>query len=265
MPAGFLEEVSPADLDAVFAHELAHMRRRDFAWNVVFEVLALPVAWHPAVWFTQHALSEKREMACDEMAADALSGRSAYARSLLRVAALLFERLDGEGRRAVSTHAIGILDANPLERRIMKLSTNTLLPHRRFVTFAACGLIAVATCGSAMALRFEVGPALTGSTSQASGKGVKIDPEVMAGQVLDKKQPIYPQEAKAHPLSGPVILGAIIGKDGSIEKLTIVKSLREDYDKSAIDAVRNWKYKPYLLHGEPTAVETTITVTYSMG
>jgi TonB family protein len=254
LPPDFLDQVSSHDLDAVFAHELAHMRRNDFAKNLLYEALSLPIAWHPLLWLMRSRLTETREMVCDRMAADS-EGQESYARSLLRLASML-----ANCKPAGTLHAIGIFDANIFERRIMNLTQ--LKPEirltRKLVTLAACGLIAVATCGSALALRLNVETPVAQDAGQ-----IQVSAGVMAGQIVLKTQPVYPPEAKADPIDGQVILHAIIGKDGSVEHLTILQSLRGDYDRSALDAVKDWKYKPYLLNGNPTEVETTITVNYS--
>jgi hypothetical protein len=105
LPLAFLENIapdiapniSPHDLDAVLAHELAHIARHDFAKNLFYGLLSLPIAWHPAVWRTRARVAESRELVCDAMAADAIAagsatGRRQYAQSLLRVASVLSAR-----------------------------------------------------------------------------------------------------------------------------------------------------------------------------
>jgi TonB family protein len=81
---------------------------------------------------------------------------------------------------------------------------------------------------------------------------------------VDKVTPVYPIAAKNDRLTGSVVLAATIGKDGTVERLKITKSLRADCDKSALDAVHQWRYKPFLLNGDPIVVETTVTVTYTL-
>jgi TonB family protein len=85
----------------------------------------------------------------------------------------------------------------------------------------------------------------------------------MAGQVISQIPPVYPQEAKDAHIQGTVVLKAIIGKTGNVEHLSIVGGPKE-LMKSAIDAVSQWKYKPYLLNGQPVEVETTINVNFSL-
>ena len=76
-------------------------------------------------------------------------------------------------------------------------------------------------------------------------------------------EPIYPPDAKAAGIQGSVVLDAVIGKDGIIYSLNLVSGPPE-LTKSAWEAVKQWTYKPYLLNGDPVAVETTITVTFAL-
>jgi TonB family protein len=92
----------------------------------------------------------------------------------------------------------------------------------------------------------------------------RIAAGVLAGQVLSKVAPVYPAKAKTARIAGAVILQAIISKTGDIQSLRVLSG-PDELRISALDAVRQWKYKPYLLDGEPTEVDTTITVTYSLG
>jgi TonB family protein len=249
------------DLNAALAHEFAHMHRRDFALNLLYQLLALPIAWHPALWLTSARIAETREMICDALAARALAGPQDYARSLLRLASLLLR-----GTPTSTPHAIGIFDANNFERRLMNLTTAPveLRGIRRFATAALCALLGLGACTSALALRAAVPTAVpTPAPQEASPAPPHISGNVIAGTRLTWIQPVYPPEAKAAKLSGIIVLRAVIGKDGKIESLNVVSG-PDAFQKSALDAVRQWVYKPYLLNGEPTKVDTTITVNYSL-
>jgi protein TonB len=86
---------------------------------------------------------------------------------------------------------------------------------------------------------------------------------VTEGLLVSRTPPIYPPIALAARVSGTVVLAATISKSGSIEGLRVVSGpamLRN----SAMDAVRNWHYRPYLLNNLPVEVETTINVVFSM-
>jgi TonB family protein len=85
----------------------------------------------------------------------------------------------------------------------------------------------------------------------------------MAGQIVTRVNPVYPQEAKEKGIQGAVVLHAIIGTDGTVQELTVISGPPE-LQASAIEAVKQWVYKPYLLNGDPKEVETTITVNFSL-
>jgi TonB family protein len=262
VPPGFLERSTETDLRAVVAHEFAHMRRRDFLKNLMYGILSLPVAYHPFLWMTRARLAEGREMVCDEMAAEAVEGKDNYVRSLLRLASLLVK-----GTPDKTLHAIGIFDANIFERRVMNLTQKhvEIKGVRRLAMAAACVAVGVATCASALALRMDVDGPPAVVAKDASGHVMKVEAAIMAGQIVQRKNPVYPAEARKNKdtLEGPVVLHVIIGKDGAVKDIQVKKSLRADYDLSALEAVKDWVYKPYLLNGEPVEVDTTITVNYS--
>jgi TonB family protein len=344
------------DLDAALAHEFAHMRRRDFAKNLAYELLSLPIAFHPVLWLTRARMAETRELVCDSMAANAVAGPQRYARSLLRLATQFSQR-----PQATTPHAIGIFDAHPFknfERRVMNLTHHPiqLRGAARLVPTALSFALIGAACTSALAFRQQVaapqtqtttaptavnidtppgdqgapstvnlavprsdlknapsvvniGPAPTGTapstvtfsfprptvgqptpsskvdiadastpnpvvnigapvvmepTQADAGRTLRISPGVIAGQRITFAEPVYPEDAKKAKLSGTVVLHAIIDKDGSIKTLEVLSSTNPMFNNSALEAVHKWTYKPYLLNGDPTAVDTTITVNYAL-
>lgn len=92
----------------------------------------------------------------------------------------------------------------------------------------------------------------------------RVSAGVMAGQILVKTQPIYPAIARAAHISGSVVLHAFISKQGAIENLSVVSG-PEMLRSAALDAVRQWRYRPYMLGSDPTEVDTTITVNFTIG
>jgi len=95
-------------------------------------------------------------------------------------------------------------------------------------------------------------------------KKVNISAGVATGMLLAKITPVYPPIAKAARVSGTVVLQATISKGGTIENLHVISGPAM-LQQSAMDAVRQWRYKPYLLNGEPVEVETTVNVIFSLG
>jgi protein TonB len=107
------------------------------------------------------------------------------------------------------------------------------------------------------------GPAITVAKPKPTGPA-RISGGVMAGQIITRTQPVYPPIAKVAHMSGTVVLRAVISKSGSIVDLNVVSTTNQMFNNAALDAVKQWKYKPYLLNGEPTEVDTTITVNFTL-
>jgi protein TonB len=81
---------------------------------------------------------------------------------------------------------------------------------------------------------------------------------------MQKITPQYPAIAKAARIQGTVVLQATISKTGSIENLRVVSG-PPMLQQAAMDAVRQWRYRPYLLNGDPVEVETTVNVVFNLG
>lgn len=92
---------------------------------------------------------------------------------------------------------------------------------------------------------------------------VRISQGVTRGLLTHRVEPPYPTLAKSARVQGTVILTAIISKEGDIENLQLVEG-HPMLVPAALAAVKQWRYKPYLLNGQPVEVETTITVTFSL-
>jgi periplasmic protein TonB len=94
-------------------------------------------------------------------------------------------------------------------------------------------------------------------------KSVRVSQGVLQGNLIHDVKPQYPSIARAARVSGQVVLQATIGKDGGIQNLRVVNG-HPMLVQSALDAVRQWRYKPYFLNGEPVEVETQITVNFTL-
>jgi periplasmic protein TonB len=92
---------------------------------------------------------------------------------------------------------------------------------------------------------------------------LKISQGVTQGMLIQRVQPVYPAQARQMRLQGSVQLQAMISKQGNI---TSVKVLNGDptLARSAVDAVKQWKYKPYYLNGEPVDIQTQVTVIFKL-
>jgi beta-lactamase regulating signal transducer with metallopeptidase domain len=117
LPETFFQEASAEEAMSVFAHETAHILRRDFLMNLIYELLALPIAFHPAAVLLKRRINETRELACDEIATSRFTRASDYANSLVALA----RKMSAPLAFARSSYLLGIFDANILEERIMRI------------------------------------------------------------------------------------------------------------------------------------------------
>jgi protein TonB len=92
---------------------------------------------------------------------------------------------------------------------------------------------------------------------------IRVSQGVTAGLVLHKVQPAYPPLARTARVQGSVVLAAVIGKDGTIQNLHVISG-HPLLTQAALDAVRQWRYKPYILNGEPVEVDTQVTVNFTL-
>ena len=108
------------------------------------------------------------------------------------------------------------------------------------------------------------GPAGPPPPPPAAPQRIRVGGQVEAASLVNKVEPQYPPIAKTAHVAGTIVLHAIIGKDGSIRELQFVSG-PPLLMKSAIDAVKEWRYKPTMLNGEAVEVDTTIDVVFSLG
>jgi periplasmic protein TonB len=97
----------------------------------------------------------------------------------------------------------------------------------------------------------------------ASPQRVRVSQGVMQSLVVKRVYPHYPHEARKGRIQGAVVMHAIISKAGDIETLELVSG-DPLLAPAAIDAVKQWKYKPYLLNGKPVEIETQIMVNFTL-
>lgn len=92
---------------------------------------------------------------------------------------------------------------------------------------------------------------------------VRISQGVSKGLLLNRIEPTYPVLARQAHIQGVVVLTALIDKDGIIQNLQVVSG-HPLLAPAAIEAVKQWRYKPFLLNGQPVGVETTVTVNFNL-
>jgi periplasmic protein TonB len=97
----------------------------------------------------------------------------------------------------------------------------------------------------------------------AAPQRVRVAQGITQGLLVSRVDPEYPPEARRGRIEGTVVLHAIISKTGDIDSVEVVSG-HPALAPAAIEAVKQWKYKPYLLNGKPVAVDTQILVNFTL-
>jgi TonB family protein len=102
------------------------------------------------------------------------------------------------------------------------------------------------------------------ATSSTEDPGARVSGGVMAAQILNKPDPVYPPSVREAHISGAVVMAVRIDKEGKVVKVTAISG-PEPLRDPAVSAVRRWTYKPFILNGYAVVVSTTVTVVFYPG
>lgn len=264
VPLQFAEESGTQDFLAAVAHECAHMQRRDFKKNLLYEVSSLVIAFHPVTWMLKSRIAQTREMICDAMATERLIDSRSYTQSLLRLAAMI-----AVSPRVSTTHAIGIFDANILEKRIMMIH----IRKRQVNSAVRCGmmisatlfLLSVAVGGAAMAVVVEPqASSQVGDAAKPYGQVYRVGKDVSAPVLVYSVEPEFPASAlgKKDKFEGTCLIGLVVDASGMPRDVHVDRSLKPDFDANAIKTVEEYRFTPAKRAGEPVAVALHVEVHY---
>ncbi|GGG82688.1 M56 family metallopeptidase [Edaphobacter dinghuensis] len=264
VPDSFVADCAPQDLLAALAHECAHMKRRDFQKNLFYEVASLLLAFHPVSWILKIQIAQTREMICDEMATEGLIDSRRYTESLLRLATMV-----AVGPRVSTSHAIGIFDANILEKRIMMMNlkkprVSSALKYGLVIP-ATVFLLSVALGGAALAVVIEPPSSMQAADqAQPYGQVYKIGKDVIAPKLVSSVEPQFPESerGKKDKFEGRCLVGFVVDSSGAVHDVHVKRSLRPDFDAKAVEAVEQYHFKPAMRAGEPVAVALNVEVDF---
>jgi beta-lactamase regulating signal transducer with metallopeptidase domain/uncharacterized membrane protein YkoI len=156
LPDALLRDGNTDLLTSAIGHEFIHVARRDYLLNLIYELLFLPVSFHPAAALLRRRIKQTRELCCDELVAERILNAQVYARSLVALASSAPPL-----RRLSVTTTVGIADADILEARIMSLLSKPKMNRRwkKLILVAVSLLLLVPSlAAAAFAMRFELAP-----------------------------------------------------------------------------------------------------------
>ncbi|PYS86851.1 MAG: hypothetical protein DMF70_01615, partial [Acidobacteria bacterium] len=253
LPDALVRDAGAEALTAAIGHELVHVRRRDYLLNLIYEIIFLPLSFHPAAALMRRRITQTRELRCDELVAELLLHPEVYARSLVQLAgsAMPFAR---RGR----TVTVGIADADILEVRIMSLLGKTKLSVRRNRFFLIASLVLLALpCAAAASFGLHVN--VNQSQSQEPANGSPNQRERKA-RLIYHTEAEYTDDARARNIEGKVGLSLTVGTDGLVRDVEVTKPLYPSLDQSAVAAARTWRFEPYMKDGQATVKQMSVEV-----
>jgi beta-lactamase regulating signal transducer with metallopeptidase domain len=192
LPGSLLDGSSESVLTTAIGHEMAHIARRDFACNLAYELLYLPISFHPAAWLVRREIARTREMACDELVTQTVIDATSYARSIVSIASAM---------TAVASpgHALGVFDGDILEERIRRLVSRRTVDLKRARVLLAAGLAALAICvvgASSIALTARAQDGAVGLMKQGEAAYSKGD-YTQAASIFETAVGLEPTNLKA--------------------------------------------------------------------
>jgi beta-lactamase regulating signal transducer with metallopeptidase domain/HEAT repeat protein len=147
LPAAVLAGLSPSQIDAILAHELAHVRRHDYLVNLIQTVVETLLFYHPAVWWVSSQVRETREHCCDDLAVTVCTSRKGYVSALLGLEELRMEQLKPAG-----VLALGATDGSLLARarRLLRQPEREGRTPRLAASAIALSILATAVGGASL-------------------------------------------------------------------------------------------------------------------
>ncbi len=252
VPAGALAGLSPAQVDAILVHELAHVRRHDYFVNICQSAVETLLFYHPAVWWVSRQVRIEREHCCDDVAVAECGDRVSYARALTA----LDERRSGALVPGMAA------SGGELVRRVRRLLHATPPEPSRTPAWSALAVVVV-VLPLVFGLTIRVDGAATSDESrdarQAQLQAANVStPPVRVRYV----PPVYPAAARAANVTGIVIVQYTIDQNGNVVDPVILMS-NPIFDEAALDALQQWQYTPPMHDGQPVPVTATVTINFA--
>ena len=288
LPIGAFTGLSWQQVEALLAHELAHVRRHDHLVNALQSVVETLFFFHPAVWWLSRTVRVEREHCCDDAAVAACGSALQYARALATLE---------EVRQQHGPMALAATDGSLVARNVRLVGRAPAGNRPRPVPIAACVVVIMAavsfatiqarttisaqatptTSGRDIALARQAAPAPAQpvqvpeppavapapTTPPPAPRPLRVGGAIRPPRKILDVAPVYPEAARAAGIQGMVILEATLDPEGTVSNLRVLRSV-PDLDQAAINAVRQWRYDPVLLNGQPVAVIMTVTVHFRL-
>jgi bla regulator protein BlaR1 len=250
-PAGISHHLQDAHLEAILAHEVQHVRRRDNLAAAMHMVVEAIFWFYPVVWWLGARLVEERERACDEEVLRLGNRPEIYAESILKTC----EFCVASPLACVS----GVTGAD-LKQRIVRIMTQRSVDKLgllKKLLLVAIGTGAVAAPIIAGLITAPV------ATAQAAPQQIyHVGGDVSAPKLVYAPDPEFTEKARRAKYQGACVIATVVDSQGHPTQVQVVRHLGMGLDKKAVEAVKQYKFEPGTRLGKPVAVEVHIEVNF---
>ena len=260
-PAAISQRLRDAHLEAILAHEVWHVRRRDNLAAAIHMVVEAIFWFHPLVWWLGARLIEERERACDEEVLRLGNPPQVYAESILKTC----EFCMGSPLPCVS----GVTGAD-LKQRIVRIMTPDSAMKLTLARKLLLGAMAIGALAGPLLVGLVKAPLVNAESPQAGAAPAPrnqiyhIGGGVSAPSVVFAADPEYTEKARRAKYQGICVVALIVDEQGNPQRVQVVRHLGMGLDKKAVEAVRQYRFKPAMLRGKPVPVEVNIEVDFKI-
>ena len=274
-PAGISQHLQDAHLEAILTHEVQHVRRRDNLAAAMHMVVEAIFWFHPLVWWLGARLVEERERACDEEVLRLGVQPEIYAEGILKTCEFCVASplacVSGVTGADLKQRMVRIMTQRPED----KLGFGKKSPpgrdrhgsggqtDRRGPDEGSDGQCTICAC--------KLSPAAKGRrpwcVSQNSAAKSQGDPDLPRGRRRFCPKLVYApdpqfQQARRAKYQGVCVISVIIDAQGKPQHVQVVRHLGMGLDKKAVEAVKQYRFEPAMLHDKPVAVTVNIEVNF---
>jgi bla regulator protein blaR1 len=269
-PAGISHHLQDAHLEAILAHEVQHVRRRDNLAAAMHMVVEAIFWFHPLVWWLGAQLVEERERACDEEVLRLGNEPEIYAESILKTCEFCV---------ASPVACVSGVTGADLKQRIVRIMTHGSVDKLGFLKkllLVAIGTGAVAApiiaglikapVATAQANRGSAPATVQGdSNTFADAQQIyHIGGDVSAPKLVYAPDPEFTEKARRAKYQGACVITTVIDAQGNPTQVQVVRHLGMGLDKKAVEAVKQYRFKPGMRLGNPVAVKVNIEVNFRL-
>jgi bla regulator protein blaR1 len=250
-PEGLSERLSDAELQAIVAHEAAHVDRRDNLSSLVHTVVETLFWFNPVIWWIGAQLVNERERACDEAVMNTHTDTHSYAEGILKVCGFCL--------RSPAAFVAGVGSSN-LRARIEWILAGPTRTRLSLLGRVSLGIVILAMVSA---------PIAAGAISRQQD-GTKVyrtkDAGVMAPKLVYEVKPTYTPEAMQAKIQGRIRMEAVVREDGTVGDVAIIESLDKEHglDEEAVDTMKQWRFEPGTKDGTPVNVRVEVEMTFTL-